>query len=234
MARLERNSPAGFRTAVAGRMRHGPCELLHRHCHRESFVTLVLGGRYTEAGDTGCHRVSPGDVIWHRAYESHLDKFELRGADVWVIDLPENWSGPLLGSVANPDEIIRAGERDPIEALEILTSNFAPRNSSHEDWPELLATDLRANPSLNLTHWASTNGLHAGSLSRGFGQVFAVTPSEYRATQRARHALDAIIGTDLPLSEVAATCEFADQAHMSRAIKTLTGSAPAAMRRIYR
>lgn len=231
MARLERISHDRFRRAMPGRTRHGSCETLLRHCHQEPFVTLVLSGCYVEAGDTGCHRLQPGDVIWHQAYESHLDRFEVRGADVWVIELPGRWSGGLFGSVADADEIVRVGEGSAADAFKLLAECFVPASAPEGDWPEQLARDLRSDPSLSLSQWASGRGLHASSLSRGFSQMFGTTPASYRATQRAIQALEAVRATNTPLSQIAAQCNFADQAHMSRAIAALTGSSPAAVRR---
>jgi AraC-like DNA-binding protein len=191
----------------------------------------VLAGGYDEAGDTGRHRVSPGDVIFHRAFESHLDQFHRPGAEVLVIPLPETWDGPSLGSIHDVDAIVRAAERDPEEALHLFATTVRERSAEPEDWPDLLAATLRADPSLSLEEWAGAAGLHPGSLSRGFAHVFGATPAAYRLAQRTRRAIDAIIGTEIPLSRVAADCGFADQAHMSRAVLSVAQTPPASLRR---
>jgi AraC-like DNA-binding protein len=233
MAGLERNSHGHFRCAAPGRMRHAPRESLPRHCHREAFAAIVLAGGYDEAGDTGRHRVRAGDVIFHHAFESHLDRFDSPGAEVLVIAIPGGWEGPLVGSVADPDAIARAGEKDIFEALELLITSVSERAVQAHDWPDALATALRADPSLSLEIWAEEAGLHPGSLSRGFERVFGMTPSAYRLAQRTRGAIDALVGSDAPLSQLAIDCGFADQAHMTRAVAKLAGAPPAALRRQY-
>lgn len=212
-------------------MRHAPCATLPRHCHREPFVALVLHGGYDEAGDTGRHHVRAGDVIFHRAFESHLDRFSGPGAEVLVLPLDERWDGAELGAIADPDTIARTSETDPSEALDRLFAGLAPRVSEVGDWPEELARSLRRDPSLCLSDWAREFGLHPASLSRGFMQTFGTTPAAYRLAQRTRRAIDEAERSDLSLSRIAADCGFADQAHMTRAVAQLAGATPGALRR---
>lgn len=215
-------------------MRHAPCESLPRHCHREAFATVVLAGGYDEAGDTGRHRVRAGDVIFHRPFESHLDRFHGPGAEVLVLAVPDGWQGPTIGSIVDPDTIVRTSEKEPAEALELLIQSVSERCDQPQDWPDALAAALRADPSLSLEDWAQSAGLHPGSLSRGFARVFGMSPAAYRLVQRTRRAIDALVGSRIPLSLVAADCGFADQAHMSRAVARVVGAPPAFLRQQYR
>jgi len=231
MARLESISRAQFRRAAPGRMRHAPCVMLPRHCHREAFVAVVLAGGYDEAGDTGRHRVQAGDVIFHRAFESHLDRFSGPGAEVLVLPLSENWDGPQLGSIADPDMIARTSETDPWDALERLVAGFTERPIEAGDWPDALARSLQSDLSLCLADWADAFGLHPASLSRGFVQTFGTTPAAYRLAQRTRRAIDAVMFGNLPLSRIAFDHGFSDQAHMTRAVAQLAGATPGALRR---
>jgi AraC-like DNA-binding protein len=89
-----------------------------------------------------------------------------------------------------------------------------------------------ADPKLCLGDWASRRGLHLGSVSRGFRQVFGVAPVGYRLIQRTRRAIEAVQRSKLPLSLIAQDCGFADQAHMCRAIRNLAGTTPRALRPI--
>ena len=213
-------------------MRHGPREDLPRHRHDEGFAAVVLYGGYVEAGDTGRHRTEPGDVILHRACEHHLDRFDRRGAEVLVLPLGLHWDAPVHGRVADPDVIARLAERDPHGAAELLLDSLAGKpEASAADWPDLLARALRADPAVCLSEWASAAGLHVGSVSRGFRQVFGVTPAAYRLAQRAQRAIDALLRTQIPLSAIALDCGFADQAHMSRAVLQVAAQTPGALRR---
>jgi AraC-like DNA-binding protein len=212
-------------------MRHAPNERLPRHRHREPFAAVVLSGGYEEAGDTGRHRVRAGDVVLHRAFESHGDAFDRGGARVLVLPPPAAWSGISRGRVDDPDLLARLAERDAAAAVAALAEAFAPVAAPPIDWPDQLAAALRSDPDLSLADWAAAAGLHPGSVSRGFRQLFGLTPAAFRLVQRTHRALEAILRTEDPLSDVAQACGFADQAHMSRAVLRLTDTPPARLRR---
>lgn len=212
-------------------MRHQPREHLPRHPHDHGFAALLLSGSYVEAGDTGRHRVEPGDVLLHRSWESHLDGFDACGAEVLVFALEDEASMPVLGRIADPDLLVRLAERDPVEALQAFRTALVPLEPTALDWPDLLAQALRADPSLCLGEWAEGAGLHQGSVSRGFRQVFGLTPVAFRLIQRTRRAVDAVLATREPLSAIALDCGFADQAHMTRAVVRLAQASPAVLRR---
>jgi len=212
-------------------MRHAAAEKLPRHCHREPFAAVVLAGGYDEAGDTGRHRVSAGDVIFHGAYESHLDLFHRPGAEVLVLPLPDHWQGPVLGTLNDADAVARSAEKDVHEALEVFASGVTARSSEVRDWPDALAQALRADPALCLASWAESHSLHPGSLGRGFASVFGISAASYRLTQRVQRAIGLLRDRVMSLSQVAAECGFADQSHMTRSVRLLTGTSPGSLRR---
>lgn len=220
--------------AIPGRIRHTAREVLHRHRHDAPFAAVVLSGSYVEAGDTGLHRVGPGDVIVHQPFESHLDRFSTGGAEVLTLaltgDLP---SGPLR-RVGDPDAIARLAERDRAGAAQALVLASVQVAVTATDWPEMLAADLLADPGLSIAHWAHQRGLHSGSVGRGFRQQFGITAAGFRAITRGLRALRDIRTTAGKLSDIAAVAGYADQAHMTRATSKLTGSPPARLRAICR
>jgi len=234
MMGLEPNSPSCSccipRAAPPGRMRHQGGETLHRHLHERPFAAIVLAGGYVEAGDTGRHCVSSGDVIVHGAFERHLDRFDPRGAEVLVLPLTGRWHGPARGRVADPDAIARCAERDLIAAQHLLDRDIVAHATDGADWPDLLAADLLRAPDLSLAMWAKRHRLHPASLSRGFRQQFEVTPAQFRLIARTCRAIDRVIETRTALSVVAAEAGFADQAHMTRSILRQTGRSPRALR----
>ena len=80
-------------------MRHAPRESLPRHLHDHAFAAVVLSGGYVEAGDTGRHWMEAGDVLLHQSWESHLDRFDGRGAEVLVL-APSTRSTTAAAAVA--------------------------------------------------------------------------------------------------------------------------------------
>ncbi len=121
-------------------------------------------------------------------------------------------------------------EKSPPEAVALLLQTTQMKQPQCRDWPEQLAADLSRNASLNLTVWSEEHGIAPWTLSRGFESVFGISPSAFRAAARARRALQAIRTTDEPLVDVATRFGFADQAHMTRSVKYLTGNTPHAWR----
>jgi AraC-like DNA-binding protein len=95
----------------------------------------------------------------------------------------------------------------------------------------MLALDLLADPALRISRWASERQLHPGSVARGFRQLFGITAAAFRSNARAHRALGDVLASRGRLAELAVSHGFADQAHMTRAIGAVAGSAPARLRR---
>jgi AraC-like DNA-binding protein len=204
---------------------------LGRHVHEKAYAALVLSGGYEEAGDHGRFRVKAGDVIFHEQFEAHLDRFSETDAVVLNLRLPVGCSyTPGISRAVDPDSVARVAERSCRDALDLLFSVAISRTPQPADWPDELAAALMLNPSLKLSLWGETNGIPPWAVSRGFGLVFGVSPEAFRARTRARRALKSIQNTQASLASIAAELGFADQSHMTRSVKQLTGIAPQAWR----
>jgi AraC-like DNA-binding protein len=202
-----------------------------RHRHNRAYAALVLSGSYEECGSRGRFKVGPGDVLVHDAFDSHLDRFQEKGAQVLNLVLWNSAPNFSIGRVADPDAIARAAELDPIEAHAQLREQLREAHGSSRDWPDILAADILRDSNCRLDSWALRHGLAAETISRGFGRVFGVTPASFRAEVRARQAFALISGGNAPLVSIATAAGFSDQAHMSRATLALTGSPPSWWRR---
>lgn len=226
-------SLCSFAEAPIGRLRHLANELRDRHCHDDPFVAVVLSGGYQEAGDEGRWNVRAGDVLIHHAFESHLDRFDSRGAEVLVLPVPPALSrtGTMRGRVMDPDLLVRLAERDLGDAQAALAEQFAAGAVAPLDWPDALAADLRAMRDIPLGQWAEQAGVRPETLSRGFRLAYGCTPKAYRASARARAAVTALRESKAPFAAVAHQLGYADQAHMTRAVTMLTGLTPGGWRR---
>ena len=210
---------------------HSGNEFIARHMHPVAAVALVLSGGYEEAGDRGRFQVRAGDVVIHAPYNTHLDRFTSSGAHILNFPItPHPGFSSDFGRVSNPDLIARAAERDLREAAELLFSAFEAHSSFSLDWPDQLARELSKDPELCLGDWAHEFGLAPATVTRGFQQLFGITPSRFRAHCRAKLAWSMVRGSNLPLSHVAARLGFSDQAHMTRALRSLTGKTPSMCR----
>jgi AraC-like DNA-binding protein len=130
-----------------------------------------------------------------------------------------------------PILIVRLAEKSHVQAARLHLSTIAQREAEHADWPDELASALIANPSLNLSRWSESNGLTPWGVSRGFMRVFGLSPSAFRVRTRARKAWKAIQSEKAPLAAIASDLSFADQPHMTRSVKQLTGMGPQACRK---
>ena len=214
-----------------GRQSWKPADRVVRHRHNQAYAAIVLAGSYEECGSRGRFLVEPGDVLLHTAFESHRNSFLKKGAQVFNVALNSRSPTFNFGRVSDPDAIVRASSRDSIEAANELHAQLKQSNSSLRDWPDILAADILRDSNCHLGQWAQRYGLAKETLSRGFSRVFEITPAAFRAEVRALRAFEHIQANNTPLVAIAASSGFADQAHMSRAMRSLTGSPPSRWRK---
>ena len=67
--------------------------------------------------------------------------------------------------------------------------------------------------------------------SAAFKRTFGASPHAYLMKRRIAMAVEQMLGSAAPLSEIAMNCGFADQAHFSRQFRRLMGSTPSNWRR---
>ncbi len=92
----------------------------------------------------------------------------------------------------------------------------------------LHASDISNPPSLQ--QLSAEADIHPVYLARAFKHFMGCTPAELLRRRRLHKALAYIRGTMRPLSEIAATCGFADQSHMTRATRAAVGCSPTTYR----
>lgn len=202
-----------------------------RHVHKNPYAALVLCGRYEEAGDSGRHHVESGNVVLHEAFEAHLDRIPWSGAVVINLPLPADCEfRPGVRTISDPDAIVRLLEKGDVETAAKFLRTADVMGPNPMDWPDELAACLAQSASVNLSDWSEAKGISPWQLSRCFRSVFGISPSAFRARARTRQAWRAIRNSDRALSEIAADLGFADQAHMTRSVKSMTGACPHAWR----
>ncbi|MCP3144356.1 helix-turn-helix domain-containing protein [Pyxidicoccus xibeiensis] len=204
---------------------------MERHLHVSGYAAVVVSGGYVEAGDAGRFHLGAGSVVFHRPFEAHADQFGTRGAVVLNLPLPAAVPDVSVAMLRDVDAVVRAAERDSRAAADLLSTSLGPATGQQQDWPDLLAAALRADPSLCLAEQADALGLAAETLARGFKRAYGVSPKRYRAEVRALQAWRMLPGSPLPLAQLALALGYTDQAHMTRDVVALTGRTPAALRR---
>ncbi len=203
-----------------------------RHLHAAPYAAVVLEGGYEEAGERGRYRVEAGDVLVHAAFCAHWNPTHRRaGRPAVVLNLPLTAVPAFAAArIADPDALVRLAERDPLAAAAFLTDTWTPGRAALEDAPDLMAAALSDLPDLGVETWAREHGVTRETAFRWFRQTYGVGPARYRVEARARRAWGLITGTTDALAAIAAEAGFADQAHMTRDVKALTGHTPGAWR----
>jgi AraC family transcriptional regulator len=91
--------------------------------------------------------------------------------------------------------------------------------------------DANLGASLSCETMAQLAKLSVSHLSRAFKCTFQYSPHEFLVRRRLQRAQDLMLQTDAPLAQIALECGFADQAHLSRAFRRITGDRPSSWRR---
>lgn len=208
--------------------RHHATDRLARHRHVEPYIAVVLAGSYIEAGDGGRVRAEPGTVIAHEPLSAHRDDFGAAGAVVLNFPAIDGVAG--TGRVADLDSVARTAERDMRAAGRMLAAQFRLAALSPDDWPDQLADALARDPDLSISDWADGAGLDPASVSRGFARAYGVSPKRFRLEARVRRAVRSLAAWQGSLAAFAAEHGFADQAHLARTVRAITGATPRALR----
>jgi AraC-like DNA-binding protein len=208
---------------------------LPRHRHLRAYATVVLAGSFEESGYVGRIHAMAGDVLIHPALDCHANRMVSAGVKLIRLDWPDGNGVGGLYHLDNVDELARTAEKDVVEATHLLKlalrEKCLPSPRKKNDWPDLLLADLATSASMELGVWAELNGLARETVSRGFATAYGIAPSVLRAELRGRSAWLRITGGSDPLCRIALDTDFADQAHMTRWIRRITGAPPTAWRR---
>ena len=89
--------------------------------------------------------------------------------------------------------------------------------------------DNRLHESPNLETLAAVAGMGVWSFTRRFRESFGRSPHAYLIERRIDRARRLLAQGCMPIKEVASTCGFADQAHMTRVFQTHLHTTPAAL-----
>ncbi|OYW25901.1 MAG: AraC family transcriptional regulator, partial [Methyloversatilis sp. 12-65-5] len=90
--------------------------------------------------------------------------------------------------------------------------------------------ESRLHEALTLEDMAEAAGLGVCTFSRRFRETQGRAPHAFVIDQRVKRARELLTIGDLAVKEVAASCGFSDQAHMTRVLRARLGLTPAKLR----
>jgi AraC-like DNA-binding protein len=204
--------------------------VMPRHRHIDAYALLVVAGALSQVSYGGRVRLTAGDILVQPTLDCHSNVTS--GAQVLRLAWPAVEGLGGVYRLENLDEIVRAAQHDADEASLIAQASVerCARSACARDWPDLLANDLAAGRVRRLRHWAERNALEAETVSRGFTRAYGIGPAQFARELKVRAAWLAIARTRASFAAIAADTGFADQAHMTRSIKAISGAPPRAWR----
>lgn len=248
---------AGFLLTETG---YTPNQRLSRHCHEDASFIIVLRGTFTERFGRKTRWCAPSSVIFHPPEEPHANHFHGAGGSCLTIELSAQWwermrgrsvtlkepadfQNPLLATIAARlyGEFRRADSLSPL-ALEGLTLEMIAEVSRLSVRNPRLTPPVRIerakeiihahfSDQLTLSFIAESVGAHPVYLAREFRRRYHCTVGEYMRHLRIQFACHAMANSDATIAEIASASGFADQSHLTRTFKRLTGTTPAQYRK---
>jgi AraC-like DNA-binding protein len=201
-----------------------------RHRHLDAYALVVVSGAVDQASYAGRVRLRAGEILVQPTLDCHSNG--TIGAQVLRLPWPvvEGLGGAYR--LANLDEVVRVAECDPVEASFMAQAAVArdARCGAEGDWPDLLANDLARGCVDRLNEWADGHALQPETLSRGFARAYGIGPAAFARELKVRAAWLKIARTRHSFAMIAAEAGFADQAHMTRMMRAVTGATPSAWR----
>jgi AraC family transcriptional regulator len=154
--------------------------------------------------------------------------------------LRDPWIAGLVGrlGIALADATPTAGmriEESTVELLAQIERRSVGRAAPPPPWLRTARELLRDDPgATSLGAVAARLDVHRVHLARAFRDHFGETVGDQLRRIRVLRALRMLRESDAPLSRVALDAGFADQSHMTRALRSAVGSTPAEARRTLR
>lgn len=235
---------------------HSAARSIGLHEHALSYFLLPFSGAYRETHDGVTIQYDPFSIAFHPAGFVHADQMlgpekffaielqpewqarigHLFDVSAWRFELQHGeavWLAVQLLQRFLRDEIDDAFELDAVVSEMLgIALHVVDRDRPQRAWAAQVKQLLRERyaQGIALAELGAAAGLHPASLSRGFRIDEGVTVSEYLNRIRVQQACRQMADSSASLADIAASCGFADQSHLTRVFKSVTGSPPGVFR----
>lgn len=191
------------------------------------------GHRFDPASGGRCFIVQFGS-----AWTERMQRLELvtPGGPSDLRDARANWlASQMYREFRTPDAAAELAIEGFALAMlgEIARTRAVLERSGPPPWLRRAEEKLRSRSSgaVNMAEIAEAVGIHPVHLSRSFRQHYGMTMGEYLRRVRVEEAARTLVTTMRPLSDIAYTAGFSDQAHFTRVFKDVMGMSPGAYRK---
>jgi AraC-like DNA-binding protein len=203
-----------------------PGEEQAAHRHHGPQLTLLLAGDYREESEDGTHLVQGPALGAKPAGFEHANRFGAHGALILSVCLADAAAVPAYG--VRGTEVLPHAEREAAALLRAVEARLDDPPRAPPLWLDCACRSLaQARP---VSAVAAELGMHPVAFARSFRRHVGAGPAAYRQARRLARALPPILLERVPLAEAAAEAGFADQAHLSHALRRATGFSPGQLR----
>ncbi len=216
------------------------------HWHEKIHISSIIRGGNLESRKKEDIQVTPGKILIYNQGEIHRNRFTVHPSRNLNIELNESFFGEgIKFSHLKPDnhskielyriyfELLLNDEYSVQCITQVLKSLFwKDKCANVSGWITKLEALLndRWNEFPCLNDLSSELGVHPITISKYFSKTKGVTLSEYMRRIKVKRAVDLLINSSDRIPEIAFSCGFSDQSHMTRLIKSHTGYTPATIR----
>jgi AraC family transcriptional regulator len=227
------------------------------HTHESAYFGLLLEGSYTERFIQKDTVYDPFSVGFHPLGLTHQDEIGPCGSKMFCIEVREEFLDQMRPYFTAPEfspdlcgaettwlavklyRAFRAQILNEVEMVELCGEML--ERCSRSAMGEEKSTPAWLKRALDLLHGsyqeqitlekiAATLDLHPIHLSRVFRKKYGCTLGAYVNRLRVKFVCNEMVRGWPALDELAATAGFADQSHMGRVFKSVTGNTPAKFR----
>jgi AraC-like DNA-binding protein len=128
--------------------------------------------------------------------------------------------------IDDADAVARLAEQDGRAAVALLLESLGRGQDGLNDEADALARALSRPDAESMAEWSRRRDIARETAWRRFRAAYGVAPSRYRVEARARRAWRRLAEGAEGASDIALTEGFADQAHMTRDVRAVTGRTP--------
>ena len=223
--------------ALLSEVHHPDPRTMPEHTHAVPHFCLLLSGTYEESAHAEKIVFAPQTIVYRPAHASHWDAVGDGGALFFIVELGPAWQAAIeaqgpprtrISDISGGDTAWLATrlhglfrERDPESALAVESLLY--ELCGHVD---TMRRDLVAEPAwckrvaerisaefaehVDLRALAADAAVHPAHLTRVFRRFRGRSIGDEVAALRVQHACRLLTGDDVPLTDVAAACGFAE------------------------
>ncbi len=223
------------------------------HYHENVYLTFLLKGILQETNRKEDYLCGPGGLLFHNWQEPHNNHKRSEFARGFHIELEKKWFddrgldlGAIEGSlrITNPaiktlvlktyHELKLADGLLPLAIEDLINQTFAELLRMSESnsrsiplWAQRIKEILHDPEAdkITLKMLAAETGIHPVHISHDFSKYFGTHLADYIRKIKIEKALP-LLAAELPLTEIAYACGFADQSHFTRCFRKATGFTP--------